>query len=132
LKLVIGHDEIVGRWVSEKIGTVFYQPIATIGWVDARGDLVGGCAFHNYEIANIDLAVATTRPVTRGVIRAICHYVFVQLGCERITIRMRRSNKRGIKSAHKLGFVFEATLEKWFAPENGVQLKMMRSNCKWI
>ena len=132
MRLVFGQDEIVGGWVAGLIGRPFYQPISTIGWVDANGDLVGGVAFHNYEIANIDLAIAVTRPVTRGIIRACCHYVFIQLGCDRMTIRLRRSNKRGIRSAHKLGFKFECTLERWFGTENGVQLKMLRDSCKWI
>jgi RimJ/RimL family protein N-acetyltransferase len=123
---------MIGRWVAEQIGRPFYQPVATLGWLDASGSLAGGCAFHNYEGANIDLAIATARPVVRGIIRAICHYVFIQLRCERVTVRVRKSNKNALKSAAKLGFKYECSLERWFGSENGVQLKLMREHCKWI
>jgi RimJ/RimL family protein N-acetyltransferase len=132
VRLILGQDELLGRWVSEQIGRPFKMPDAAIGWVGSSGALVGACAFHNYEIHNIDLAVATVRPVTRGAIRAICHYVFAQLNCQRITIRMRKSDKRGIRSAHKLGFQFETTLDRWYGAEKGVQLKMLRETCRWI
>jgi RimJ/RimL family protein N-acetyltransferase len=132
VRLVFGQDDFFGQWIAEKIGRPFKAPDATIGWIDEQGRIAGAVAFHNYEIHNIDLAVAAARPVTRGVIRAICHYVFAQLECDRITIRMRKSDKRGIRSAHKLGFTFETTLERFYGPEKGVQLKMLRDTCKWI
>ena len=132
MRLILGQDELVGHWISEQIGKPFCPPMATIGWMTESGEMAGGCAFHNYEVHNIDVAVATARPVTRGILRSVFHYVFVQLKCDRVTIRLRKSEKRGIKSAHKLGFKFECMLDRWFGSEKGVQLKMTRETCKWI
>lgn len=132
MQLLLGLDAEVAQWVSQRTGTPFYQPVAAIGWADKDNNVAGGCVFHNYDHSNIDLAIAVDRPVTRGVIRAICHYVFVQLGCQRATIRTRKSNKAACRGAQKLGFKYECSLERWFGSENGVQFKMTRDNCRWI
>ncbi len=132
MNLLFGQDKLVSEFVSEKTGRPFTPPFVTIGWVDKKNNLVGGAVFNNYELSNIELSVATDRPVTRGILRALAYYVFVQLACYRLTIRSRVSNKAACKGARKLGFKYECTLEKWFGPEDGVQFKLTPENCKWI
>lgn len=64
--------------------------------------------------------------------RAIGHYVFRQLGCARVTMKTRKSNKRACKAARIAGFQFETILKNWYGDEDGVQFKMTSDKCRWI
>ena len=76
----------------------------------------GGAVFNNWNGANIDLTIAMDAPPTRGIIRALQHYVFVQSGATRVSALTRRSNKRVQKLLPRLGFAFEGTRKRYFGP----------------
>lgn len=131
MNLILGSDADIAAFVSERIGQPIVQPFTAIGWFDQKGRL-GGCVFNNKDAANIDLTFAMDGLMDRGVMRAIGHYVFKQLGCARVTMKTRKSNKRACRAAHISGFQFEATLKRWYGDEDGVQFKMTSDKCRWI
>jgi hypothetical protein len=135
MRLLFGHDEAVAGFVGQGLGIVIHPPFTAIGIVSDDG-LSGGMVFNNFNGSNIDLTVYTVRPATRGVIRAAAHYVFIQLGCNRISATTRRSNKRACKAIVKLGFTYEATRKQWFGPnraDDGIAYVMTREQAgKWL
>lgn len=131
VNLVFNRDEQIAAWVSEKLGQSIVQPFTTLGWVDQFGR-PGGCVFNNKDAANIDLTFAMDGLMDRGVMRAIAHYVFIQSGCARVTMKTRKSNERAIRAARIAGFEFETNLERWYGAEDGVQFKMTSDRCRWI
>lgn len=131
MRLIFGRDAEVAEWVSERIGQPICPPFTALGWVDQFGRL-GACVFNNRDAANIDLTFAMDGLMGRDVMRAIAHYVFVQLGCSRVTMKTRKSNKRACRAAHIAGFKFETTLSRWYGSEDGVQFKMTSDKCRWI
>lgn len=131
MKLIFGCDDEVAKWASGRLGFPIFPPFTALGWIDHRGRM-GGCVFNNKEAANIDLTFAMDGLMDRSVMRAIAHYVFVQMGCARVTMKTRKSNKRAIRAARIAGFKYETTLEHWYGSENGLQFKMTSEQCRWL
>jgi RimJ/RimL family protein N-acetyltransferase len=75
-----------------------------IGW----RDLIGGTVFHQYspEAGVIEMSSAAVSPrwLAPKMIRAIFGYVFDQLGCQAVVMRMHERNDRMVRIAQKFGF----------------------------
>lgn len=117
MRLLFGHDEYVGQSMGVALNTVFHGPYVAIGFVDDAGALRGGALFNNYNRSNIEVTVYAPNIATRGMIRAVMHYAFIQLGCNRISARTRRDNKIAQKMLPRMGFKYEATLNQYYGPE---------------
>lgn len=131
MRLIFGCDEQIAALVSERIGQPVVPPFTTLGWFDQKGR-AGGCVFNNKDAANVDLTFAIDGTMDRGVIRAIAHYVFKQLGCSRVTMKTRKSNKRAARAARIAGFKYETSLARWYGDEDGIQFKMTSDKCRWL
>jgi len=116
VKLLFGQNEYVGGIVGSALGVTFYGPYSSIGFLDDTGHVRGGAIFNNYNGSNIEVTVYAPNMATRGMIRAVMHYVFVQLGCNRMTARTRRNNKAAQKALPRMGFKYEATLQLYYGP----------------
>lgn len=109
IELVTGQNQAVAAWVAAHIPGCergFYNP-TTIGVLD-DGELIGGTVFHNYspESGLIEMSSAGTsaRWLCRKMIRAIFGYVFDQLQCQMVVMRVSERNARMIKIAERFGF----------------------------
>jgi hypothetical protein len=113
--MLFGQDEAVAEYVGRMLGMVIHPPFTAIGFL-RDGDLVGGAVFNGYNGANIELTLYCPN-VSRGTIRGMVHYAFVQLGCIRVTAKTKRANKRACRNLNKAGFQFEAILRRFFGPQ---------------
>jgi RimJ/RimL family protein N-acetyltransferase len=116
VKLLFGQNEYVAGVVGDGLGVMFSGPYVAIGFLDDSGAVKGGAVFNNYNGSNIEVTVYAPRMAARGLIRAVLHYCFVQLGCNRLTARTRRNNKLAQKSLLRMGFAFEASLPLYYGP----------------
>jgi hypothetical protein len=116
MEFLFGEDEFVADYVSQQIGLSIHPPYTAIGFVNPDRGLFGGAVFNSYNGANIEITVYCPN-VSRGIIRAIVRYGFVQLGCLRMTAKTRRSNKRTCRVLPKIGFQFEAAQRNFFGPQ---------------
>lgn len=117
MNLVFGQDHAVAALVSEAMRVPIHAPYTALGVANAQGALVGGIVFNGFNGANIEASVYGADCARRGVIRAVMHYVFVQMKCTRLTIRTRRSNRLVLAQAPRLGFEEEAVLKRYFGPD---------------
>lgn len=117
MRLLFGQSEYVGQAMAGALGTVFAGPYEAIGFVDDAGRLRGGALFNNFNHSNIEVTVYAPNLATRGMIRAVMHYAFVQLGCNRMTARTRKDNKTAQKMLPRMGFKYEATLQLYYGPQ---------------
>lgn len=117
MRLLFGQSERVGGLLAGALDTVFTGPYEAIGFVDDENRLRGGVVFNNYNGSNIEISVYAPKMAARGLIRAVLHYVFVQLRCNRLTARTRKNNKLAQRSLARLGFTFEAALPLYYGPE---------------
>ena len=116
MRLVFNDPERVAAWVSDRLGTIIQPPYVAIGMTDDDRLYCGGAVFNNWNGANIEITVAMDRRPTRGVIRALQHYVFEQSKATRVTAHTRRANKKVRRLLPRLGFKFETTRERFFGP----------------
>lgn len=133
MRLMLGRDFDVAQWVSRRIGQNVEPPFTAIGF--ARGDdLVGGAVFNDYVPGgNVEITLAADEPFTKGMLHAIAHYVFEQLGCVRLQARTKQTNVKVCKMVRRAGFVREAALKDFYGPgENAEMFRMLRKECKWL
>lgn len=119
MRLVLGDDATVASWTEARLGIRLIPPFVAFGIVDDEGVLCGSIVFNGYNGSNIEASVFGTACAQRRFLRAVMHYVFVQLKCLRLTCRTKRSNKTVSRQLTRLGFKYEGTLKNYFGPDRG-------------
>lgn len=127
MSLLFGHDKAVADWVSSKVGKEFHAPYTSIGIVSSEGRLTGGFVFNSYTQDGINMSLAGD-VAKRGVWVAVADYVFKQLGCSRLAVQTRRSNKIVKKLAPRLGFKFEGIARNYYGKEDGFVYSMTKDD----
>lgn len=109
MDLLYGHNETVAAWVAAHIPGCergFDRPVS-IGVIEG-GRLIGGTVFHNWnpEAGIIEMSSAGTSPrwLSRKMLKAIFGYVFDQIGCQLVVMRVSERNSRMIEIAQRFGF----------------------------
>lgn len=137
--ILYGADDIVLDFVTRRIpgmeDRTFQQAVA-LG-VIRRGILVGGVIYHNYRQPDhdIELSAAFSTPAwcRRETIRALFAYPFIQLGCQRITMLIRRSNKHARRFTERLGLKLEGVARRAYAGKEDIFVfGMLRDECRWL
>jgi RimJ/RimL family protein N-acetyltransferase len=70
--------------------------------------------------------------LTRAFLRALARYVFVQLGCRRITGRIPSDRPLAARLGLKLGFTHEGTLRKAHNGTDILIFGMLKEECRWL
>ncbi len=117
--ILLGQNELVASWVQQFSGKPFCKPYETIGVVNADGALTGGFVFTGYNIDGIEVSVAGKGIASRAAWAAACRYVFDQLGCKRLAMHTRDSNKIVKKILPRFGMKFEGRARKFYGDEDG-------------
>lgn len=136
MRIVVGHDNVVGQWVCHQIGKLWVPGSGTtLGW-DGDGHLVAGITFTNFDGTNVWLdcaALPGSRWLDRRGLWAIFNFVFNQLGCSRASAMIPESNVKSRKLVESAGFEQEATLKR-AAPggEDMYVYRMFREDCRWL
>jgi hypothetical protein len=116
-------DERCARFVSETLGFGLCPPWTAMG-LERDGAIVCAVLFNHFEGADVHVTVAG-RGWTRAFLRAVGHYVFDQLGCERITAITRCPEV--VRFAERLGGQREGVMRSHFgAGHDGVVLGILR------
>lgn len=118
-----GQDVRLADWVARRIphvgsadGFGAFFGFAVIDDMGKNSDILAGAIYHGWipDIRNIQLSFASVTPrwATRGAIREILAYPFVQGGpeCDRITCWVEKRNKRARHLLSGLGFVLEGRM----------------------
>lgn len=139
-RLIFGHDAELVSWVRDRIPHVSVEgsfgPSVAIGVSDGAS-LLGAVIYHNYapmyRSVEISMAADSPRWATRGIIAALLHYPFVQLGCQRITTAIPKRHKRARRFNEGLGFKLEGTIRKGFGNDDACLYGLLRDEAsKWL
>lgn len=140
MHLVLGKDAEVCAWVRRLMPTPAdgLKDGASIG-IEDRGRLIAGAVFTDYRVLpygkDIQITFASVSPrwATRGNIRAIMSYPFIQLGCTRLTTITGRKNKRARKFIEGIGFHLEGVVRKAYdGYQDAIVYGQLRGECKWL
>lgn len=106
----IGNE--LAQWYINKTGLYFSTSFSAIGWV-SDGELNSVAVFTDYNGYNIELHYVGWRKLTKDKIRYISDYVFNQLKCIRLTVKVCKSDKYIVKYLLRLGMSYEGTLKRY-------------------
>lgn len=116
MNLVFSRDDEVAAWVAERVGSIIAKPYVGIGATRDGATFCTGVVFNNWNGHNIEITLASDGGLTRGVIRGIYHYLFVQSKAGRVTAHTRRSNKIMRRMLPRFGFIEESVAKRFYGP----------------
>lgn len=129
--LLLGEDEMVKKWIIDKIDYVHQlDPCVTIG-VISNHRLIAGVAYHDYQkrYGVIQMSMAAISPMwaRKIIIHGLLRYPFEQLNCHKVMISIRMDNVKALKTFKNVGFENEAVLEHNYGVDrHAVILKMLK------
>lgn len=125
MRIVLGADQAVADYIARATGDPMASPFKTIGIYNKHNTLIGALALNVYTGAGIEVSGAGRAIVLRSARQALCDVVYGLLGCRRMAITVRRSNKRMRRLASELGFRFEGTARAYYGSEDGSVLSLL-------
>lgn len=126
--LLFGHEEAVAAWVGGLNGKQFTPPYTAFGVVDGGGTLRGGFVFTGFNGDGVEMSLAGRGCVNRGAMAAVADYVFRQLGCARLQVHTRASNRAVRKQAPKLGLRYEGKSRSFYGNEDGLVYSLTKDD----
>jgi hypothetical protein len=120
--------EVIVRWVGAQTGLEFKLPYSTLASIGADGRISAGVVFQNWTGRDIELSVAATS-IPRALLKAIYRYTVEQLGCRRVTFRIRSSDLKTQESAQRLGARWEGRIRRFYSDsEDAVILGILKED----
>jgi len=132
VELVLGEDELVGRWVFAHWGATPPDTARAIG-VAKDGKLIGGVAYTNFNGASIEMHCAG-KPgwLTRQRIKVFFRYPFNNLNCKVVVAPVYRKNKEARRVIEGLGWKRPYRVPGYFRDDDLILYSMLKAECKWI
>jgi len=133
MRLLIGDDEAIARWVGQRVGVDDFGKCVTIG-ILSGDELIAGVVFNNYRPPGIEATIASTSPrwCNRATLAVIFGYVFDQLRCRRLTAITEATNQPVRAFLCHLGFREEGLLRHGFMTGDAALYGMVREDCRWL
>jgi RimJ/RimL family protein N-acetyltransferase len=136
-KLVYKNSDLVKWWVGQQLECSFPDQCIGIGIIDDDDDepeLIAGVLYYNYHAPKgIEMTIASVAPwSTKGIIQALFHYPFNQLGCSRVTSIIDIDNTHTAKFLDNLGFTKEGVMRDANPNGDAVIYGLLKTECKWI
>lgn len=126
MRLVLGKNPLVAQFIADKTGDLFAPAVSMIGIVSDDGRLIGGVALTNWTGYGVELTLAGPVCLSRAVRQAIGDLAYGWLGCTRLAVTTRRSNRQVRRLAPKLGFVFEGRARGYYGDSDGLVYSLLR------
>lgn len=126
MMLLRDEPEIVSAFVAGQTGDQYTDVMRAIGILSREGRIIGGVLLTNYTGFGVELTMAGKGCISRSAWQAIGDMAFGELGCERISVTTRKSNKRVCRLAPRLKFKFEGVARRYYGKEDGVMFSLLR------
>lgn len=111
MQLVFNQNEELAAWAEANHPecSPLPRPFTAIGVASDDGKILGVAIYHNFSNNDVEITFVTATPrwATSGIVRAILHYPFIQLGVKRMTAVTNKSNKKARKLLEGVGFKLE-------------------------
>jgi RimJ/RimL family protein N-acetyltransferase len=138
--ILAGERERVCAFVNAAIrdGDDISERYEALGALDIDGKLIGGFVYYDYmwrpDGGNVWIAVAGQgRWLTRKNLRIWFRYPFVQLGCNRVTSIVAKSNRKSRNLVERLGARREGCVRDIRGPgKSSILYGMLKSECRWL
>lgn len=128
LKIMTGRQSVAAEYIARRTGDAMHDPFRTISVWEVGGGcerLIGALAVDRWTGFGAEVSGAGRAIMLRSARQALCDLVFGYLGCRRMSITVRKSNKPMQRMAARLGFVFEGKARKYYGSEDGIVYSML-------
>lgn len=138
MKVLTGYDELVGRYVNEKVGiSVTNTPYVGFAVYDSDGEFVAGVIVSNFRGTDCEISMAAETPnwARKGVIKYILGYIFNKLGCVRCTciVKNVKDSKRTRRFLVGLGFILEGNLRRAYdGTHDALVFGLLAEECRFL
>ena len=141
MKIVVGDWQSpqginIAAYYTNKSGLRFWTVFTAMGFLNDEGELTGAAIFTDYTRSSIELHIIGDRLLTRANLKHIARYVFEQLSCNRLTVKLERKDEHLAKYLTRIGFEYEATLKAYYGlseDRDALVYRIMRPQAeKWI
>lgn len=131
--MIVVDGDAIADYVASKLRINISPPFQAIGFLTDDKRPMSAFVFNDYSDSNIELTVfAEPGGISRGVLRYVAHYVFVKNNCRRLTVRTKKRNKRVLQLAPRYGFKYEGVAKHFYADDDAVVFRMLKSDCIWL
>lgn len=133
-RVVWDRPDEVGRWVCDRLGSVFDSATGTAIGQERDGVLVGGVVYDNFRGGSVCMHVAGADKhwISRDFMRAAFGYPFGQLRVAKVLGTVDSTNHAAIDFDLALGFVLEATIEHAGRDGDLLIFSMTRQQCRFL
>lgn len=143
MQIYLGPDQTVADWMAKASGKHIYlyyladgTPKQTVlGWTNALGEIIAAAIFTNCNPGG-SVEAHICGKMTRQNLKHGFNYAFNVCKATRVTAIPHRGNKRMTRILHKMGFVMEAPLKKFYGPrkrDDGLVYRLEASQAeKWL
>lgn len=137
---MISHEQKLEylEFASRVLGNKFQPELARTAWItrlNEDGSVSAVVVFTNFTEFNCEMSIATDEKsiwATRDFMGVCYRYAFNQMKLRRITVVISADNTRSIRMCKKIGHVEEGLLKHWYGDQDGIVMRMLREECKWI
>jgi len=127
------HQELLARWLCERIGLMPSPHLRCIANVTPAGRILGVVGFDGWNDASCQMHVAGVGNwVTRELLHAVFDYPFNKAGLKVVLGLVPSGNDRALKFNRHLGFTEVARIPDAHPDGALVLLQMRRENCKFL
>ena len=127
------HQDVLARWLCEKIGYMPTPHIRCIGNVTKDGKILGVVGFDSWNGASCQMHVAGEGNwVTRELIRATFDYVFNVARLNVVLGLVPSSNAKALRFDRHVGFTEVARIKGGTPDGDLVILELRRENCRYL
>ena len=121
----------VGAWMHAHGAGHWREGTTCIG-LEREGELVAAVMFDYYNGASIFSNIAIAGSITRTWLHRICHYPFIQLGCQVVIALVSEENVASQRFVEHFGFVRGLTIPG--ADPSGAMLiyTLRKTDCRFI
>ena len=118
-------------WAAERLGCTFVPPYVAIAVLDDDYTMRGAAVFNDYADCNVEMTCTGSHWVTPQVAHELAAYCFDTLGCQRVTLRTRKSNRDVRAMILRLGAKQEGTLRRWYGTEDAILYGLLKHECRF-
>lgn len=124
--LLTGEHDIVAAYVGSHTGDQYTDVMRALGILSQEGRIIGGVLLTNYTGFGVEMTLAGRGCISRTAWQAIGDMAFGELGCQRLSVTTRKSNKRVCRLAPRMHFRFEGIARRFYGSEDGVVLSLLK------